>query len=96
MQYKKLLENKADINPFCTYLEELLNPLDRELKSKIEQATSSLANAGAITTFDQKFECSDFQMTMKINSEANIKNLINGLERFDYQEYLKIWNGNVR
>jgi len=80
---KELLKRMAD----------LLNPLEKELRDQLEEATGCLQKVGFKVRFDQGHENDVVHLTTSLENHENINNLIAGLESFDYLKFKEILRG---
>lgn len=80
---KELLKRMAD----------LLNPLEKELRDQLEEATDCLQKVGFKVRFDQGHENDVVHLTTSLEHDENINNLIAGLESFDYLKFKEILRG---
>ena len=94
-KFNKDLSQKSNINDFCDFLEANINEVESSLFSKVFATLDPFKEIGASVSLDKKKESSDFTLQMKINSSKNITNLQAALSNFNYQEYLKSWEGDV-
>ena len=75
---------------------ELLNPLEKTLKTRLEKNTAPLKEAGFQVSFDQGYEQERVQLHINIESEAQINKMIAALESYDFMELRNILRGQER
>lgn len=76
-------------------LGEKLNPLNTQIKNKINEILSPLTGAGVQANFDPELEQDYVQLNFQIRSTKDQKKLILALEQFNYQKIKDIFKGNL-
>lgn len=80
---------------FIDKLEDIVNPVAKELKARIKEINRPLEDIGAQVLFDKNFENKKIKLQFEINSQTNIDNLKESLEKINFSAYEKIWNGEI-
>lgn len=84
---------KQRTNLLLEKLSSLLNPFNSTLQAKLDELTKPLKKANCSAKFTKDFENNIFTLSAKIENKKNLTNLKIALEKFDYDEIMKILNG---
>jgi len=76
-------------------LEELLNPIDKTIKKKIDILFKPLLDAKVDIGLDPKLEVQKFKLSKEINSQKNIDDLADALKNFDFKKVEDFWKGDL-
>lgn len=72
---------------------DLLNPLEKQLRERLNEVTSPLQRAGFKVRYDQGHENDVIHLTTSLEQSCNINQLISGLEEFEYLKFKEILRG---
>ncbi len=90
---EKIFKPKERTNLLLEELNSLLNPFNSTLQTKLEELTKSLKEANCSVNFAKDFENDIFTLSAKIENKKNLEKLKLALEKFEYDEVLRILNG---
>ena len=76
-------------------LEQKAFPLNMTIKNKLSELHAPFTKIGAKIHTDQKLELKKVTLSMEINSQKNIDNLISTLKDYQYIDFEDIWNGKL-
>ena len=77
------------------FLSDLLNPMATKIRNAVGKAISPLSDAGISTHTDPDLEMDWIQLTMKIQSTRDLEKTKNALKLFSYENYKKIFHGEL-
>ena len=76
-------------------IEELLNPIDKTIKKKINTLFKPLLEAKVDIGLDPKLEVQKFKLSKEINSQKNIDDLVCALKNFNFKKVEEFWQGDL-
>lgn len=76
-----------------TKMRSLANPIEQQATHKLDILVKPLRDIGAEVYFDPKLEKENFKISMDINSDKNISNLLKALNEISYKDFNEILNG---
>jgi len=82
-------------NELIEELENIVNPVNKQIKIKVDKLTSPLRSIGAHIIYDKNLDQKKIKLQMEINSQSNIENLKEKLDSFHFSEFEKLWNGEI-
>lgn len=88
------IKPKLKAQKVISALEIFLNPIEDKIHNALNQSFSELKRVGAQVKIDSKLESKKLKLSMEINSQKNIENLIAALEKFEFEKIERIWNGD--
>lgn len=88
------IKPKLKAQKVISALEIFLNPIEDKIHNALNQSFSELKRVGAQVKIDSKLESKKLKLSMEINSQKNIENLIAALEKFEFKKIERIWNGD--
>lgn len=94
-QAHQIINQSKNANECIKSLEYKINPIEEKIENKIKFIQGPFEKIGANIYFDQKKENKNVKVTMNINSQKNIENLINVLSDFRYEQIDDFYNGNL-
>jgi len=76
-------------------LEFQLNPFKKVLTERIHNRLKPLEEAHFQVSYDKQFESDQLKLTASIDSTKQIMQLIDGLKKFSWEDYQKIFTGQI-
>lgn len=87
------LGQKSRAEEFLDELELVLSPNKAETKRRFNDLTSPFMEIGARVIFDKAYEKKKFLLQMEINDQKNILNLKEALDKVQFEDFKKVWDG---
>ncbi len=87
------LHPKQKTKIFIERIKDSLNPLEKELREKLQLQTKNLSQAGYQIRFDNGFEKETLHLSISLNSDEELKRAKRALDQFNYQKYKSIIKG---
>ncbi len=81
-------KNKTKL--FITRMQELLNPLEKEIKEKLLKQTQYLEKAGFNIRFDQGLEQDLLHLQITLDKKDGFKRAARALEQYNFEEFQRI------
>ena len=88
------LAEKEKINLLIEKINNKLYPVQAKIKEKLKRETKVLSDNGFQVIYDQKLEKKKIKLNLEVNSQKNISDAISALEKFNYQSFNEIFEGN--
>lgn len=86
---------KKDTNDFINEIKKQIYPVKYQIINQIEQEIQNLKVSGMKVYFDENLEKEKLNLNIEINSQKNVTDCIKAFENFNYDEFLKIFKGDL-
>lgn len=93
-QQNPQINHKKVVNLLIKDLEVKINPLNSAILTTFKKLNSPFESIGAELQFSPNLDKKQFTLKMNINSQKNITNLISELNKLDYKQFEKLWDGD--
>jgi hypothetical protein len=87
--------DKEKTNILLDEIKKILYPFKYKIINQIEKQLLPLKEAGFNTKYDQNLEKEKLALSLEVNSQKNITDAQNALSEFNYDEFLKIFQGEI-
>jgi len=92
---KETTNKKRRTSRLIEALHQKLNPFDEKLRARLDEVIEPLKKAGFKADYDKNLENPSVSLYADIGVAGDTEKLIRGLQEYDHNELIKIFNGKI-